>query len=140
MVRYWLCVTNEENWRVVKKRLVWGVSGRYRAKMESVEIGDFLIFYVKPLRIGGIFVAASEPFTSTEKVFSSEGFSEKEVFPYRVRLKPLIVPDKPVDFKPLIPKLKFITNKEMWTGHLRGAMRTIPEEDFNLIKETIMGG
>ena len=25
MVNYWLCVTNEENWRVVKERKIWGV-------------------------------------------------------------------------------------------------------------------
>ncbi|ACS89625.1 hypothetical protein TSIB_0560 [Thermococcus sibiricus MM 739] len=40
-----------------------------------------------------------------------------------------------VDFKPLIPKLKFITNKKKWSGHLMGkAMREIPEEDYNLIE------
>jgi len=34
----------------------------------------------------------------------------------------------------LSPKLKFIINKQKWTGHIRGkAMREIPEEDFNLI-------
>jgi predicted RNA-binding protein len=26
--------------------------------------------------------------------------------------------------------LKFITNKTMWTGHIRQAMRVIPEEDY----------
>jgi len=42
--------------------------------------------------------------------------------------------DKPIEFKPLIPKLKFITNKKKWTGHLMGkAMREIPEDDFKLI-------
>ncbi|MEA3487940.1 MAG: EVE domain-containing protein, partial [Euryarchaeota archaeon] len=39
-----------------------------------------------------------------------------------------------VVFKPLIPKLKFITNKNKWSGHLMGkAMRTIPKDDFVLI-------
>jgi predicted RNA-binding protein len=36
----------------------------------------------------------------------------------------------------LIPKLKFIKNKQKWTGHIQGkAMREIPEEDYNLILE-----
>jgi len=44
--------------------------------------------------------------------------------------------DKPIEFKPLIPKLRFITNKKRWSGHLMGkAMREIPEEDFKLIFE-----
>ncbi|MDD3112377.1 MAG: EVE domain-containing protein, partial [Methanofollis liminatans] len=38
------------------------------------------------------------------------------------------------EFKPLIPRLQFITNKKMWSGHIRGqAMRTIPEEDHAYI-------
>jgi len=29
-----------------------------------------------------------------------------------------------------------IKNKKMWTGHIRGAMRVIPEEDYqNIISE-----
>jgi len=123
MPRYWLCVTNEENWRVVKKRLVWGVSERYREKMESVEVGDFLIFYVKPKRI-----------------FSSAGFPSNEVFPYRVRLEPVVVPDEPVDFVPLIEKLSFIVNKRWWTGYFRQAMRVIPKEDFKSILDACGGG
>ncbi len=39
-----------------------------------------------------------------------------------------------VAFKPLIPRLAFITNKRQWSGHIRGqAMRAIPEEDHALI-------
>jgi predicted RNA-binding protein len=50
-----------------------------------------------------------------------------------VRLKPIKIFKEPVEFKPLIPKLSFITNKTMWTGHIRVAMREIPEEDYQLI-------
>ena len=33
-----------------------------------------------------------------------------------------------------IPDLKFITNKKMWSGHIRGqAMREIPEEDYQRV-------
>jgi predicted RNA-binding protein len=61
---------------------------------------------------------------------------KNEVFPLRIKLKPIKIFDKPVDFKSLIPKLKFIKNKQKWTGHIQGkAMREIPEEDYNLILE-----
>ena len=57
-----------------------------------------------------------------------------ETFPLRIRLKPAKIFDKPAEFKPLIPKLKFITNRKRWSGHLMGkAMREIPEEDYRLI-------
>jgi len=62
-----------------------------------------------------------------------------EVFPLRIRLKPIKIFEKPVDFKSLIPKLKFITNKQKWTGHLMGkAMRQIPEVDYDLITKEAM--
>jgi predicted RNA-binding protein len=124
-------VTNEENWKVIKERKVWGVPERDRRQIGRVEPGDFLVFYVMPRRIAGIFKAASEPFRSSERVFSSR--SGKEVFPHRVKLEPVVIAKEPLPFRELIPKLKFITNKKTWSGHLRRAMRIIPREDYDLI-------
>ena len=134
MVKYWLCVVNEANWRIVKERLLWGVSERYKRKMNEVSEGDLLVFYVKPKRIGGIFKVISKPFVDKKVVFSSEGFRTGEVFPYRVRLKSLLIPPEPLPFEPLIPRLSFIKNKARWTGYIRGAMREIPEGDYELIR------
>ena len=134
MVRYWLCVTNQANWQVVKERSIWGVSDRYKRRMEELSQGDLLVFYVKPKSIAGIFKVVSKPFVDRKRIFSSEGFRPDEVFPNRVRLEPILVPAEPAPFEPLVPKLKFIKNKLRWTGHLRGAMRPIPEEDYELIK------
>ena len=137
MTKYWLCVTNEENWRVVRSKLVWGVSDRYKRKMEMLEKGDLLVFYVRPKRIGGIFKAASAPYVDKKPIFSSEGFRAGELFPNRVKLEPLLVPDEPIPFEPLIKELRFIKNKEKWTGYIRGAMRQIPEEDFKAIEKAL---
>ncbi|RLF84452.1 EVE domain-containing protein, partial [Thermococci archaeon] len=56
--------------------------------------------------------------------------------PLRIKIKPVKLGE--VDFKQLIPKLKLITNKKKWSGHLMGkAMREIPEEDYKLIKKLL---
>ncbi|RLI77834.1 hypothetical protein DRP05_09060 [Archaeoglobales archaeon] len=56
------------------------------------------------------------------------------MYPLRIRLKPIRVFSTPIDFKSLIPELKFIKNKQRWVGHIQGkAMREIPEEDFRHI-------
>jgi len=47
-MKYTLCVTNEENWEVIKKRKVWGVPRRSREFVERVKPGDLLVFYVSP--------------------------------------------------------------------------------------------
>ncbi|WP_421910153.1 EVE domain-containing protein [Methanolacinia petrolearia] len=77
---------------------------------------------------------ASKPFEDLSEVFiKPPTMPGEEVFPYRVKLKPVKIFDDPLDFKSLIPKLEFSTNKKHWTGHLRTAMRTIPEEDYEYI-------
>ena len=139
MAKYWLCVVNEENWRIVKEKLVWGVSDRYKRKMEQLEEGDMLAFYVRPKRLGGIFRAVSKPYVDKKPIFSSEGFREGEVFPNRVKIEPVLVPEEPVPFEPLIGQLGFIKKKDKWTGYLRGAMRQIPEEDFKVLEEALRG-
>ena len=53
-----------------------------------------------------------------------------EVLPYRFRLKPVKIFIDPIELKPLIPELGFVTNKTIWSGHFRQAMREIPEEDY----------
>ena len=141
---YWLCITTEENWRVIKKRNVWGVPERHKNTILRAKPRDKLVIYVKqesmggevkPSRIVGVFEAVSEPFRDSSRIFSSRGVRKvNETFPWRVKVKPIKIFDKPIEFKSLIPKLKFITNKKKWSGHLMGkAMREIPEEDFRLI-------
>ncbi len=140
---YWLCITTEENWKVIRSKNVWGVPERHKNTIMKVKPGDKLLIYlkqenikgeVKPSRITGAYEVISEPFKDSTRIFSSKGMRTNETFPWRVRVKPIKIFDKPIEFKPLIPKLKFITNKKKWTGHLMGkAMREIPEEDFELI-------
>ena len=143
---YWLCITNEENWKVIKERSIWGVPERHKNVIARVKPGDKLLIYVKQKktkdeviepRIVAVYEAKSKSFKDLKKVFSSKGMRySNEVFPWRIKLKPVKIFDKPVEFKPLIPKLKFIKNKQKWAGHLMGkAMRELPKEDFRLILE-----
>lgn len=140
---HWLCVTTEENWRVIKERNVWGVPERHKNTIERVKPGDKLLIYVKQRRekekivepkIVATYEATSEVFRDGSRIFKSPPNMNRESFPLRIRLKPLRIFQTPVEFKPLIPKLKFIKNKKKWSGHLMGkAMREIPKEDYELI-------
>lgn len=40
-MNYWLCITNEENWKVVKEKNIWGVSRK--KDLENVRVGDVLV-------------------------------------------------------------------------------------------------
>jgi len=136
---YWLCITNEENWKVIKQKKVWGVPERHKNTIAKVKPGVYLKQEkvgdeTRPSRIVAVYEAASEVFRDSSKIFKSPKGMGNETFPLRIKLKPVKIFDKPVEFKPLIPKLKFITNKRKWSGHLMGkAMREIPEKDYKLI-------
>jgi predicted RNA-binding protein len=133
MMKYWLCVTNNENWHVLRKRRIWGISERNRRQMDEVKIGDMLVFYVKPKQIGGVYEAVSKPFVDNEKVFGNAGLSEQETFPRRVKVKPFVVSKEPIPFDNVVAKLSFISYKKRWQGYLRKAMQTIPQEDYERI-------
>jgi len=136
---YWLCITNRENWEIIKKNNIWGVSERHKNIIIKVKKGDKLVFYVKqkvhgknkyPSIIAGIYEVASEPYRDETPIFKGE------IYPWRIKIRPIKLGE--LEFKPLIPKLKFIKNKQRWGGHLIGkAMRKIPEEDYKLLLELL---
>ncbi len=112
--------------------------------MQRVKPGDTILFYVRqekegdeilPSAITGAYKVTSEPYEDHYPLFVTPEHMGDEVFPYRVKVEPVAVFAEPLAFKPLIPDLAFIKNKTMWTGHLRVAMREIPEQDYRLILE-----
>jgi predicted RNA-binding protein len=138
-MKYWLCVTNQENWEVIREKNIWGVEERHRNAISKVRPGDKLLIYVMgtkkenetlPPRIVAVYEAVSEVFIDSSRIFKGK------VYPLRIRLRPIAVFSRPLDFKELVPKLNFIKNKRIWVGHIRGkAMREIPKGDFETVLE-----
>lgn len=143
-MEHWLAISNRANSEITIKRQIWGVPKRYINQISKTRPGDTLLVYVGqqvvdkdttlPPAITGSFEIVSEVYEDSSKVFTTPPKLGNETFPLRIKLRPIRIFDPPVEFKPLIPKLTFITNKTQWSGHIRGqAMRTIPEEDYQLI-------
>jgi len=143
-MEYWLAVSNRENAEIAKKHNVWGVSKRFINQISRAKPGDRLLIYVRnkivdkdtvlPPAIVGAFEIVSAVREDSTRIFEPLPHQPNEIFPLRISLKPVKIFNPPVEFKTLVSKLKFITNKKQWVGHIRGqAMRTIPEEDCLLI-------
>ena len=138
-MKYWLCVTNQENWEVIRGRNIWGVEERHKNTISKVKLGDRLLIYVMGTkkeneslspRIVAAYEAISEVFIDSSRIFKGK------LYPLRIRLRPIAVFSKPLDFRELVPRLSFIRNKRMWVGHIRGkAMREIPKGDFETVLE-----
>lgn len=140
MVQRWLCISTRANDEVTRKKHIWGVAKRFVNTIGRVKKGDTLLMYtmqeiidreVIPSAITSIYEAISDVYEDESLLFSHPLRSPgNEVFPLRIKLKPVKVLAEPLPFKPLVPEMSFIRNKVMWSGSLRTAMRVIPEEEI----------
>ena len=139
---HWIASSNRDNQKILEKKHVWGVPKRNRNLMHRVKPGDTILIYVRQEKaddtilssaITGAYEVVSEPYEDHSRLFTTPPHMGDEVFPFRMKFRPVAVFAEPLEFKPLIPDLTFITNKKMWSGHLRQAMREIPEEDYRLV-------
>jgi predicted RNA-binding protein len=139
---HWIASSNRDNNKILEKKHIWGVPKRNKNLLHRVKPGDTILVYVRqekeddtilPSAITGAYEVVSEPYEDHSRLFVTPPQMGDEVFPFRMKVRPVAVFAKSLEFKPLIGDLKFITNKTMWSGHLRIAMREIPEEDYQLI-------
>jgi len=94
---YWLCITNEDNWKVVKEKNVWGVPERHVNTISRVKTRDRCLIYVKQKRtekeiiepmIVAEYEVTSEPFKDSKRIFKTPERNRNEAFPIRIKLKP----------------------------------------------------
>ena len=139
---HWIASSNRDNARILDAKHIWGVPKRNKTLMQRVKPGDTILVYVRqekeddtilPSAITGAYKVISEPYEDHSRLFVTPPQMGDEVFPFRMKVRPIKVFPEPLEFKPLIGDLTFITNKTMWSGHLRVAMREIPEDDYRLI-------
>jgi len=137
----WIASGNRENWEIVKKHNIWGVPKRSKSLHTRVKVGDTILMYARsethakevfPSVILGEYTV-TELFEDAKPLFTAPPQMGDEVFPFRFRLKPVKIFKTPIELKPIIPELGFVTNKTMWSGHFRQAMREIPQEDYQKI-------
>ena len=122
----------------------WGI-GEKTPNRIFLKKGDKIIHYIGLPKIvfAGTSTLASNCFnldTSDKEKFSHR----KEVYKtdYGVLLSEIDIWDDPKLVKELVPKLKFIENKEYWYSYFQGGVRSITEEDFGTIigkREILIG-
>jgi predicted RNA-binding protein len=142
-MRYWLYITNRENWSITKHTNILGASERNQNVLSKVEVGDKCLVYVKgevtagqrsDPKIVALYEVASSVFSNNTEIFVAPSNRRSETYPVRLLLKPITEFKPPVEFKPLIRKLSFVPNTKYWTWPMRGrAMVQIPQTDHDCI-------
>jgi len=135
-MKYWLIVTSPENFKYDRENTgfkVQGLSLRFRAQVQKMNIGDKVVLYImKSQKFGAIAKIVGEYYEDNTKVW----LDDEEMWPARRKQEPEIVlqDDELIDAKRLINDLTFVQRKEHWGAYFQGSIKQIPEDDFKLIE------
>lgn len=128
--RYWIFVTNEENYIIIKNKEIYGFNERTKRDIEKLKTGDFVIIYIKGKFLGGSFEIVS---------LDEKNRNELKDYPYKIKLRQKFVPNKKTEFKKeLINKISIFKNKKRWGTILMGkSTKEITKKDYNYLKEAL---
>lgn len=141
---FWLAIVNRSNWQVMKKNNICAVAKQHINAIQRLKIGDKILVYVGreitenkeiiPSQIVGAYEVSSEMYEDNSPIFTPQKYQINELFPYRVKIKPIKIFRNPINFKDYLNNFEFITNKQNYASHLQGrSIRSIPEIDYNMV-------
>lgn len=136
---FWMVVCNEDNYKISKDLgfTIQGLKSEYRRKVQRVEPGDRLLYYVTGIRC----FAATATLTSTYRedptlVWKNEGSAS---WLYRIDIQPGVVLEE-LDYIQaglLAHRLEYIRRwpPENWYMAFQGNLHLLPKNDFFIIEE-----
>jgi hypothetical protein len=118
---------------------VQGFSAVNRKKVERMEMGDRLLYYVSGVQR----FPASATVTSTffvEQTPLWRSHRPEDVFTHRVHIKPEVVIEEEADYmdaRDIAPRMEYVKRwiPEQWPLAFIGELHLIPRKDFSLIED-----
>ena len=135
---FWMVICNEENYQITRNLhfKVQGLKAEHRRKVQRVEAGDRMLYYVSGIRR----FAATATLTSTYReetteIWKKEGSAD---WLYRIDIKPEVVLDEEqyIQAGLLAHRLDYIRRwpPENWYMAFQGNLHLLPKNDFFLIE------
>ena len=136
---FWMVVCNQDNFNITKNLdfTTQGLKSEYRRKVQRVEPGDRLLYYVTGIRC----FTATATLTSTYReeqtiVWQNEGSA---TWLYRIDIKSDVVLEEPqyIQAGLLAHRLDYIRRwpPENWYMAFQGNLHLLPKNDFFIIEE-----
>jgi hypothetical protein len=136
---FWMLICNPDNFRITRERgfTIQGLKAQHRRKVQRVEIGDRLLYYVSGIRrFTATATLTSGYFEDDSQIWEKEG---KTDWPYRMQIKPEVVLEEAqyIDANQLAPRLDYVRRwpPEIWYMAFQGNLHLLPKRDFFLIEE-----
>lgn len=135
---FWMINCNEENFDVTRQLGFsgQGLKAEYRRKVQRVEPGDRVIYYVTGSRV---FTATATVTRGYEEVDSSPWIKEgKAAWPYRIGIKPDVILDSNqyIDAGMIAYRLEYVRKwaPEDWYMAFQGNLHLLSKSDFFLLE------
>jgi hypothetical protein len=116
-----------------------GLKAQHRRKIQRIESGDRVLFYVSGARQFTATATATSSYVEDDtETWEREGRAD---WPYRIQIKPEVVLDahQYIDANMLAPRLDYVKRwpPENWYMAFQGNLHLLPKNDFVLIEEEI---
>ena len=136
---FWMMTCNEENFKITQglKFASLGLKSQHRRKVQRVEVGDRVLFYVTGIRR---FTATATVTASYEDDSESPWQKEGNTgWSYRIGIKPEFVLDESqyIQAGLLAHRLDYVRRwpPENWYMAFQGNLHLLPKNDFFIIEE-----
>ena len=136
---FWMITSNEENFKITQSLgfASQGLKSQHRRKVQRVEVGDRVLFYVTGIRR---FTATATVTASYEDDSESPWQKEGNTgWPYRIGIKPEFVLDESQYMQAglLAHRLDYVRRwpPENWYMAFQGNLHLLPKNDFFIIEE-----
>jgi len=136
---FWMITCNEENFKITRglKFASLGLKSQHRRKVQRVEVGDRVLFYVTGIRR---FTATATVTASYEDDSESPWQKEGNTgWSYRIGIKPEFVLDEPQYIRAglLAHRLDYVRRwpPENWYMAFQGNLHLLPKNDFFIVEE-----
>jgi len=139
-LQYWMVVSSPDNFRKTREHgfTIQGLKSRHRRRVESMRVGDRLLYYVTGrMGFAATVTVASPMYEDHTPIWRSA--RRDEDYPWRVHIRPDIVLDEAdwVPAKDIAYRLDYVRKwpPEHWTLAFQGHIHMLNRNDFAVIED-----
>ena len=137
---YWMVNVSPAYYEATRERGhdLLGMGKAQKRRVQRMEVGDRVLFYVRNLRIFSAIVTINSTYFEDHTPVWEPADGE-EGFPWRVRLRPSMVlkEEEYIDARLIAPRMQYVRKwtPEEWPLAFQGLLHLIPKEDFEMLEE-----
>jgi predicted RNA-binding protein len=140
--QYWMVVSSPDNFRKTREHgfTIQGLKSRHRRRVETMRVGDRLLYYVTGrMGFAATVTVASPMYEDHTPIWRSS--RRDEDYPWRVHIRADLILDEAdwVPAKELAYRLDYVRKwpPEHWTLAFQGHIHALPRADFTVIEDEI---